>query len=74
MEVALAGKPNHSITQPAGLVTAKIDPKTGLLAPAGMPGAIFEIFRQRFIPKAYADSQVQDPFERKSEDEEELFD
>ncbi len=73
MEVALADKPHHGLTQPPGLVTAKIDPKTGLLAPAGMPGAIFEIFRQRFIPKQYADYEVKDPFATTDDEESELF-
>lgn len=73
MEAALQGKPDHSVPQPPGLVTAKIDPKTGLLAPAGMRGAIFEVFRQRFIPKQYAESDVTNPFEVKSKEEEDLF-
>ena len=73
MEAALAGKPDHSVPQPPGLVTAKIDPKTGLLAPAGMRGAIFEIFRQRFIPERTAEVDVSNPFEAKAKEEEDLF-
>ncbi len=73
MEAALAGKPDHSVPQPPGLVTAKIDPKTGLLAPAGMRGAIFEIFRQRFIPERTAEVDISNPFEAKAKEEEDLF-
>jgi penicillin-binding protein 1A len=76
METALKGLPNNSMKQPSGLVTAKIDPITGLLAPAGMEGAIFEIFRQRFMPKEFADSNVTDPFndeDAENEDEETIF-
>ena len=36
-------QPHHGLTQPPGLVTAKIDPKLTISA-CGMPGAIFEIF------------------------------
>jgi len=74
MEHALAGKPENDLKQPPGLVTAKIDPATGLLAPAGMKGAIFEIFRQRFMPKKLAIPDIVDPFnEDATEDEETIF-
>ncbi|MFT5451292.1 MAG: penicillin-binding protein 1A, partial [Enterobacterales bacterium] len=76
METALKGLPNNSMKQPSGLVTAKIDPTTGLLAPAGMAGAIFEIFRQRYMPTEFANSSVTDPFndeKAENEDEETIF-
>jgi len=76
METALEGLPNNSMKQPSGLVTAKIDPITGLLAPAGMEGAVFEIFRQRFLPTEFADSNKADPFNDDKpvdEDEETIF-
>ncbi len=74
MEQALVGKPANDLKQPPGLVTAKIDPATGLLAPAGMKGAIFEIFRQRFIPKKLATPDIVDPFnEDVTEDKETIF-
>ena len=74
MEAALNGKPESTLKQPTGLVTAKIDPVTGLLAPAGMNGAIFEIFRQRFLPTNFASSEITDPFnDEKLEDQETIF-
>jgi len=73
MEQALEGKPENDLKQPAGLVTAKIDPVTGLLAPAGMKGAIFEIFRQRFIPKKFARSETIDPFNGEKENDDETI-
>ncbi len=73
MEAALAGRPENSLKQPDGLVTAKIDPATGLLAPANMKGAIFEIFRQRYLPSNFAPIKVDDPFNEKDEEEESIF-
>jgi len=74
METALDGKAENNLPQPTGIVTAKIDPVTGLLAPAGMQGAIFEIFRQRFMPKKFAPSVLTDPFnDHKPENEETIF-
>jgi penicillin-binding protein 1A len=76
METALKGLPNNSMKQPSGLITAKIDPATGLLAPAGMEGAIFEIFRQRYMPTEFAKTNVTDPFndeKTENEDEETIF-
>ncbi len=53
MKRALKGKPVRSFQQPAGLVVRRIDPKTGLLAPAGMPG-IEEVFLEGTEPKETA--------------------
>ena len=50
MAVALADRPEHSMTQPDGMVTVKIDPETGLLAGADTPDAIFETFRVEEVP------------------------
>ena len=73
MEAALQGKPHHGLKQPEGMITAKIDPKTGFLAPAGMPNAIFEVFRQKFIPTEYAQDAIKDPFKSKKQDESDIF-
>ena len=74
MEVALDGRAMNNLPQPTGMVTAKIDPVTGLLAPARMQGAIFEIFTQRFMPTKFATSDLTDPSnEDKPEDEETIF-
>jgi len=37
-------------SQPNGLVMVRIDPKTGLRAPAGDANAVFEIFREEHAP------------------------
>ena len=51
MRVALEGVPETRLAQPAGLVTVRIDPNTGLIADADSPGAIFESFRSDQVPK-----------------------
>ncbi len=66
MEQALATKPNRQPQMPVGIVTARIDPVSGLLAPSGMPGAIFEIFRAEHLPKTYAELPAVDPFNQES--------
>lgn len=58
MEVALAGKPEHSLQQPDGITTAHIDPATGLLARPGQKNAIFEVFTNDTVPKNIAPVQA----------------
>lgn len=50
MRVALDGRPEATMERPAGLVTVRIDPDTGLLAGANHPNAIFESFRADEVP------------------------
>lgn len=50
MEVALDGMPESQMERPAGLITVRIDPATGLLAGANHPNAIFESFRPGLVP------------------------
>lgn len=50
MEEALAGLTDTSQPQPLGIVSARIDPATGLRVPPGYPGAIFELFLQENLP------------------------
>ncbi len=50
MRVALDGVPESTMERPAGLVTVRIDPDTGLLAGANHPNAIFESFREGQVP------------------------
>ena len=54
MRHALAGRPSHSQAQPPGIVTARIDPATGLLARDDQTNAINEIFRQDNVPTQYS--------------------
>jgi len=50
MRVALAEMPESELEQPAGVVTVRIDPDTGLLAGANHSHAIFESFRAADVP------------------------
>ncbi len=54
MRQALANKPAEDFTPTEDIVTAKIDPTTGLLAPAGEANAIDEVFRKGTEPTQYA--------------------
>ena len=54
MRTALAGMPLSTMPQPPGIVTARIDPDTGLLANALQQNAIFEIFREGSEPHTQA--------------------
>ena len=51
METALQGVPEHPFEQPEGIVSARIDPATGLLAAPGQENAMFEYFREENVPK-----------------------
>lgn len=52
MQQALNGKPEHTMAQPSGIVTARIDANTGLLAGPGDGNAMFEVFTQQTAPTA----------------------
>jgi penicillin-binding protein 1A len=54
MEKALEGKSVKFFSPPDGVVFAKIDPKTGLLAQAGSKKSLFECFLEGTEPKEYA--------------------
>ncbi len=54
MRVALAGQPESVPSQPAGVVTMKIDPETGEAAVPGDPDALFEVFLAEHVPDAPA--------------------
>jgi len=55
MRVALAGQPELTFSVPSGIVFARIDPTTGLLAPPGQPGEE-ECFVAGTEPTEYAPS------------------
>ena len=57
MSDALADAPDATIERPAGIVTVRIDPETGLVARSGYQGAIFEIFESGRLP----DVQTEEP-------------
>ncbi|TFG87226.1 MAG: PBP1A family penicillin-binding protein [Chromatiales bacterium] len=46
MAEALRGQPEAPLPRPSGVVTARISADTGLLALAGTPDSIFELFRE----------------------------
>ncbi len=50
MESALANEPMAADIPPPGVVSARIDPATGLLAPAGMSNALQEVFLAENVP------------------------
>jgi penicillin-binding protein 1A len=50
MGEALKGSPVINQRQPEGLVTVRIDPRTGLLARSGQSDGIFETFRAAQVP------------------------
>ena len=54
MKEALKGVPEQEPVMPEGIVTAMIDPTTGLLAAPGQPDAINEFFREEDVPKESA--------------------
>lgn len=54
MRVALANTPEVSMKAPTGIVSVRIDPKTGLRATASQKNSIFESFRKEFLPQEYS--------------------
>jgi penicillin-binding protein 1A len=58
MGAALAGTASEKREQPDGLVTVRIDPKTGLLARSGQSDAIFETFRVEDVPQLSAGTRA----------------
>jgi penicillin-binding protein 1A len=56
MSEALKGVPESPLSRPAGIVTARISGDTGLLALAGTPNAVFELFRPSDLANLGTDS------------------
>jgi len=69
MRVALAGVPESSLAQPPGLMTARIDPVTGMSASANNPNAIFEYFRADNVPAAVSGGRTVNTLEGDRRDE-----
>jgi penicillin-binding protein 1A len=51
MREALRGRPEATMKQPEGMVSARIDAATGQFTTADNPNAIFEIFRVEDVPQ-----------------------
>jgi penicillin-binding protein 1A len=49
--IALKDVPNNQMPMPEGIVTVRIDRKTGCPARAGQPDTIFEMFRDGHVPE-----------------------
>jgi penicillin-binding protein 1A len=64
MRVALDGKTERSLEAPAGIVTMRIDPKTGLLVDQDSNQGISETFREEFIPTSNVDVDNQITFQQ----------
>jgi penicillin-binding protein 1A len=60
MAKALAGKSETAPSQPAGVVTMKIDPQSGELATAQQKDAIFELFLTEHTPQLAQESAIPD--------------
>jgi len=56
MSEALKGVPESPLPRPSGIVTARISADTGLLALAGTPDGIFELFRESDLASLGTDS------------------
>ena len=54
MRTALKDRPEIPLEQPEGLITVRIDPKTGLLASPKQKNVIFETFRTEHAPQQRA--------------------
>jgi penicillin-binding protein 1A len=55
MRDALKDVPETVLRQPPGLVTVRIDPKTGLRLPSGQAGGVFEAFDPEHVPDQYSE-------------------
>lgn len=69
MEEALEGAPEAPLPRPRRIVSARVSPETGLLAPPGEAEAIFELFREDALPGVSRGTSSADA----DDEEEELF-
>lgn len=58
MRQALDGTPERPLIRPPGLITVRIDPDTGLLAPSTQANGIFETFMVEHAPRQQASPQT----------------
>jgi penicillin-binding protein 1A len=83
MRIALRGVPENQMPMPDGIVSVRIDPKTGCPARSGQLGTIFEYFREGHVPECENVEELPDIFneagsvdpdpEDEEEDSETLF-
>lgn len=67
MRVALTGKPIQTMNAPEGIVSAGIDPKTGLLAEDGQSDVVNEVFQKDSKPVEVAPKEEQSDAEASAE-------
>jgi penicillin-binding protein 1A len=67
MRHALADTPEVFPTQPPGIVSVKIDPRTGERAAPGQSDAIFEYFLREYAPKETSTSNTPNPTNNQDE-------
>ena len=70
MKQALAEMPNEPIEQPQGLVSLRIDSKTGLLSREAGKSSRFEFFIKELAPKQYTQQAVPNLFDTKDPEQE----
>ncbi len=58
---ALKDLPEHTLPEPAGLISLRIDPASGRATAPGTPGAVFELFRNENTPPAVDEPGYDDP-------------
>lgn len=74
MESILKDKPEHTLKPPPGIISAKIDPTTGLLARDSQEDAIYEFFTEDTLPKQTpSGNQASTNAQTSSEEVEALF-
>ena len=77
MEVALKDRPEHRLPEPTGLMRMWVSRESGAPSSAGSPGAIFEVFLDRFAPQfgpsGFAGSEVDAESVRLPTSEESIF-
>ncbi|OGT46972.1 MAG: peptidase [Gammaproteobacteria bacterium RIFCSPHIGHO2_12_FULL_38_11] len=57
MKTALQNQPEATMSQPADIISARIDPNNGRLAKPGQKQAIFEVFEKGHLPNAIISTQ-----------------
>jgi penicillin-binding protein 1A len=62
MRIALRDAPEHQMPMPDGIISQRINRKTGCPARAGEPNAIFEMFREGHVPTCDDGEELDDPF------------
>ncbi len=73
MKSALEGRPERPYFKPGNIISANIDPETGLLAHPAAENAIIETFRSEYLPKDVAGAVSEDGGGGQKKDIEKLF-